>query len=67
MRNAVSEASYKSWGHYVFQTWDGYIEEVLKLLCHAEKLDGELCLFAKMSIDGEGLFGVNMRHLEVML
>jgi hypothetical protein len=39
----------------------------LKLFCHAEKLDHVFCLFAKMSIDNKGLFGVDMRHLEVML
>lgn len=39
----------------------------MKFLCHAEKLNREFCLFAKMSIDDEGLFGVDMGHLEVML
>ncbi|KAI0246193.1 hypothetical protein BJV78DRAFT_1158085 [Lactifluus subvellereus] len=57
-RKTVSGASNKSWGQYVFQTWDGYIKVVLKVLCHAERLDCVLCLS-----------GINMRHrhLEVML
>jgi hypothetical protein len=52
--------------HYVFQIWDGNVEEVLKLPCYTEKLDRVLCLFAKVSVDGEGLFRVNMRHFEIM-
>lgn len=50
----------------MFQTRDGYIEDILKLLCHAEKFDCKFRLFAKMSIDSEGLFGIDMRHLEIM-
>jgi len=51
----------------VFQTRDGYIEQILKLLCHAEELDDVFCLFAKMSIDSESLLGIHMRHLKVVL
>jgi hypothetical protein len=39
----------------------------LKLFCYAEKFDCKFRLFAKMLIDSEGLFGIDMRHLEVML
>lgn len=39
----------------------------MKLFCHAEKFDCMFRLVAKMSIDNEGLFGIDMRHLEVML
>jgi hypothetical protein len=39
----------------------------LKLFCYAEKFDCIFRLLAKMSIDNEGLFCINMRHLEVML
>ncbi len=44
----------------MFQVWDRYVEEVLEFLCDAKILDYKLCLFAKMPIYSESLFGVNM-------
>lgn len=38
----------------------------MKLFCHPEKFDCKFRLFAKMSIDRESLFGIDMRHLKVM-
>jgi hypothetical protein len=64
----VGEASRKQrWKNYVFQTRDGYIKQILKLFCHSKKLNRIFSLFAKMSIDYEGLFRVDMRHFEVVL
>ena len=39
----------------------------MKLFCYAEEFDCMFRLFAKMSIDSEGLLGIDMRHLKVML
>ena len=39
----------------------------MKLFCHDEKFDCIFHFFAKMSIDEEGLFGIDTRHLEEML
>ncbi len=32
----------------------------MKLFCHTEKFDRMIRLFAKMSINNEGLFGIDM-------
>jgi hypothetical protein len=51
----------------VFQSRDGYIENVLKFLCHTKELDCVFRLLAKVSIDSKGRFCVDMRHFEIVL
>ena len=46
--------------HYEVQVRDRHIEQILKFFCHAEKLHCVFRLFAKMSINNESLFGVDM-------
>lgn len=42
------------------------IEEILKLLRDAQILDHPFGLFTESSIQGKGVSGVNVRHLEIV-
>jgi hypothetical protein len=51
----------------MLEVWNGDIEEVLHLLRDFEIFHNLACLRTKISIDLQGVLGVNMRHFEVML
>lgn len=42
------------------------IEKILQLLRHAQKLHNTFRLLAKMAVQGQGLGGINVRHLEIV-
>lgn len=51
----------------MFEVRYGYVQDVLKLLRNSEVFDNIFGLLAEMSIYGQCLFGIYVRHLEVVL